>query len=151
MICNLLHIHYPNKSIRTPTRNCNPTFPVIKSTSQSWTLITGGSALCLFDSSNSARKTLYRCLNVSGGMAAHSSCRDVARAVSDVGCWGLERSRRSNLPHGCSMGFILGLGLASPFLEPYCPQTITSHALFYGREHCHADTDNRHHRTGLLS
>jgi hypothetical protein len=37
-----------------------------------------------------------RCLNVSGGMAAHSSCRAVARAVSDVGFWGLERSRHSN-------------------------------------------------------
>jgi hypothetical protein len=36
-------------------------------------------------------------------------------------------------------------GLVSPFLEPDCPQT-----LLYGREHCHADTDNRHHRTGLL-
>jgi hypothetical protein len=32
-------------------------------------------------------------------------------------------------------------GLGSPFLEPYCPQTIPSHTLLYGREHCHADTE----------
>jgi hypothetical protein len=36
-------------------------------------------------------------------------------------------------------------GLASPFLERYCLQTIPSQTLIYGREHCHADTDNRHH------
>jgi hypothetical protein len=43
------------------------------------------------------------------------------------------------------------LGLDNPFLERYYPQTIPSDALLYGREHCHADTDNRHHRTGLLT
>jgi hypothetical protein len=31
-------------------------------------------------------------------------------------------------------------GLPSPFLETYCPQTIPSQTLLYGREHCHADT-----------
>jgi hypothetical protein len=41
-------------------------------------------------------------------------------------------------------------GLAIPFLEPYCPQTIPSQTLLYGREHYHAGTDNHHHRTGLL-
>jgi hypothetical protein len=41
-------------------------------------------------------------------------------------------------------------GLASPFLEPYCPQISPSQTLLYGKEQCHADTDNRHHRTGLL-
>jgi hypothetical protein len=40
--------------------------------------------------------------------------------------------------------------LVSPFLEPYYPQTIPSQTLLHGREHCHADTDNRHHGTGLL-
>jgi hypothetical protein len=38
-------------------------------------------------------------------VGAHSSCRAVARAVSDVGRWGLERNRRSNSSHRCSMGF----------------------------------------------
>jgi hypothetical protein len=28
--------------------------------------------------------------------------------------------------------------LASPFLEHYCPQTILTQTLMYGREHCHA-------------
>jgi hypothetical protein len=41
-------------------------------------------------------------------------------------------------------------GLASPFLEPYYPQTTPSQSLLYGKEHCHADTDNHHHQTGLL-
>jgi hypothetical protein len=41
-------------------------------------------------------------------------------------------------------------GMASPLLEPYCMQTIPLHTLLYGRENCHADTDNHHHRTGLL-
>jgi hypothetical protein len=31
-------------------------------------------------------------------------------------------------------------GLASPFLNRYCPQAIPSQTLLYGREHCHADT-----------
>jgi hypothetical protein len=31
-------------------------------------------------------------------------------------------------------------GLTSPFLEPYCPQTIPSQTLLYGREHLHAQT-----------
>jgi hypothetical protein len=38
-------------------------------------------------------------------MTAHSTCR----AVSDVGRWGLERSRRSNSSHRCSRGFSSGL------------------------------------------
>jgi hypothetical protein len=50
-----------------------------------------------------------RCLNVSGGMAAHSSYRAVARAVNDVGCWGLEQSRFSNSSHRCSLAFKSGL------------------------------------------
>jgi hypothetical protein len=40
--------------------------------------------------------------------------------------------------------------LVNPFLELYYPQIIPSQTLIYGREHCHADTDNRHYRTGLL-
>jgi hypothetical protein len=43
-----------------------------------------------------------RYLNVFGGMAAHSSSRAVARAVSHVGRWGLEQS-------WCSMGCRSGL------------------------------------------
>jgi hypothetical protein len=31
-------------------------------------------------------------------------------------------------------------GLAGPFLECYCPQTIPSQTLIYYREHCHVDT-----------
>jgi hypothetical protein len=50
-----------------------------------------------------------RRLNVSDGMAAHSSCRAVARAVSDVGHWGLEQSRCCNSSHTCPVGFKLGL------------------------------------------
>jgi hypothetical protein len=50
-----------------------------------------------------------RCVNVSSGMAAHSSCRAVARAVSDVGRRGLEWSQRSNSSHRCSVGFRSGL------------------------------------------
>jgi hypothetical protein len=42
-------------------------------------------------------------------------------------------------------------GLASSFLEPYCPQAIPSQTLFYDRVHCYADKDNRHHQTGLLA
>jgi hypothetical protein len=42
-------------------------------------------------------------------MASHSSCRAVVKAVSNVGHWGLERSRRSNSFHRCSMGFRSGL------------------------------------------
>jgi hypothetical protein len=42
-------------------------------------------------------------------MAAHSSSRAVARAVSDVGRWGLEGSWRSNSSQRCSMGFASGL------------------------------------------
>jgi hypothetical protein len=41
-------------------------------------------------------------------------------------------------------------GLASPFLEHYCPQNIPLQTLSYDREHCHVATDNHHHRTGLL-
>jgi hypothetical protein len=47
-----------------------------------------------------------RCLNVSGGMAGYYSSY---RAVSDVGHWGLERSRHSNSSHRCSTGFRSGL------------------------------------------
>jgi hypothetical protein len=31
-------------------------------------------------------------------------------------------------------------GLPSPFLKYYCPQTIPSQTLIYGREHWHANT-----------
>jgi hypothetical protein len=31
-------------------------------------------------------------------------------------------------------------GLGSPFLEPYCPQTILLQTLLYGSEPCHAET-----------
>jgi hypothetical protein len=36
-------------------------------------------------------------------------------------------------------------GMARPFLESYCPQTIPSQTLLHGGEHCHADTDSYHH------
>jgi hypothetical protein len=49
-----------------------------------------------------------RCLNISCGMAAHSSCRAVARTVSDVGHSGLEQSWRSNSSHRCAVGFRSG-------------------------------------------
>jgi hypothetical protein len=103
-------------------------------TSQSWTLIPGGPTLCLYDSSY---------LNISGGMAAHSSCRAVARVLVmwGIGLWS---------EVGVLWDSGQDSGLASPFLEHYCLQIIPSQTLIYGREHCHADTDNRHHRTGLL-
>jgi hypothetical protein len=91
------------------------------------------------------------CLNVSGEMAAHSFCRAVATAVSDVGraVW----SKVGVLIHPTGVLWDSGQdsGLASSFLEPYCPQTIPSQTLLYGREHCHADNiDGPHHQTGLL-
>jgi hypothetical protein len=68
-------------------------------------------------------------------MAAHSSCRAVARAVSDVGVvvW----SKVGVLIHPTGVLWDSGQdsGLASPFLERYCPQNM-----LYGREHRHADT-----------
>jgi hypothetical protein len=82
--------------------------------SQLWKLIPGGPTLCLYDSSNSAWSLSTRCLNVSGGMAAHSSYRAVSRAVSDVGHWGLEWSRHSNSLHRCSVGFRSGLLAGQP-------------------------------------
>jgi hypothetical protein len=83
-------------------------------------------------------------------MTAHSSYRAVASAVSGVGHWGLERSQRSNSSHMCSIGFSLGLWAGQFILKPYCPQAIPSLILLYGREHCHADTANCLHQTGLL-
>jgi hypothetical protein len=83
-------------------------------------------------------------------MAAHASCRAVGRAVSGVGRWGLDEV--SVLIRSTCILRDSGQdsALASPFLERYCPQTIPSHSLMYGREHCHVDRDNPHHRTGLL-
>jgi hypothetical protein len=82
----------------TPTRNCNLNFPVTHfpvvgppfGFMTPWTL---------------PGRLSTRCLNVSDRMAAHSSCRAVARAVNDVGCWGLEQSWHSNSSHRYSMGF----------------------------------------------
>jgi hypothetical protein len=92
-------------------------------TSKLWTLILGGPTLCLYDSLNSAGEIFStRCLNVSGGMAAHSSCRAVARAVSNVGRWGMEWSQRSHSSHRCLWDSGQDSGLASPFLEHCCPQ-----------------------------
>jgi hypothetical protein len=83
-------------------------------------------------------------------MVAHSSHRAVARAVSwwGVGVW----SEVGVLIHPTCVLWDSdqNSGLGSPFLEPYCPQTIHSQALLFGREHCHADTDNSHHQTSLL-
>jgi hypothetical protein len=78
-------------------------------TSQSWTLIPGGPNLCFLMASTWPERLSTRCLNISSRMAAHSSCRDAARAVSDVRCWGLEWSWPSNSSHRCSMGFRSGL------------------------------------------
>jgi hypothetical protein len=56
-------------------------------------------------------------------------------------------SEVSNLIHPTGVLWDSGQdsGLASLFLEHYCPQAIPSRTLIYGREHYHADTDNRHH------
>jgi hypothetical protein len=61
-------------------------------TPQLWILTPGGPILCLMIARTLSGRLSTRCLNVSGGMAAHSSCRAVARALSDVGRWGVERS-----------------------------------------------------------
>jgi hypothetical protein len=66
----------------------------------------------------------------------------------DVGVW----IKVGVLIHPTGVLWVLGQdsGLANPFLEPYFPQTIPSQTLIYGREHCHADTDNCHHQSGLI-
>jgi hypothetical protein len=74
-------------------------------TSQSWTLIPRVPTLCLYGSSNSAGGTLYQ-----ASERLRWNDRAVARAVSVVGRWVLERSRRSNSSHRFSMGFRSGLG-----------------------------------------
>jgi hypothetical protein len=80
---------------------------------------------------------VYECLQWNG---SHTSYRAVARAVSDVGIvvW----IEVGVLTHSTGVRWDSGQdsGLASPFLERYCPQTIPSQTLLYGREHCHADT-----------
>jgi hypothetical protein len=68
-------------------------------TSQSWTLIPGGPPFTFMTARTLPWRLSIRCLNISGGIAAQSSYRAVARAVSGVGCWGLERSWRSNSSH----------------------------------------------------
>jgi hypothetical protein len=62
-----------------------------------------------------------RCLNISGGMAAHSSCRAVARAVSDVGIGVWSKVGVLILPTGVLLDSGQDSGLVIPFLEPYCP------------------------------
>jgi hypothetical protein len=78
-------------------------------TSQSAKLIPGGPTHCLYDSSNSAGETFYQVSERLRRNGTHSYYRAVARAVSDVGRWGLDRSRRSNSSHRCSMGVRSGL------------------------------------------
>jgi hypothetical protein len=83
-------------------------------------------------------------------MAAHSSCRAEARAVSDVGRWGLELSRRSNSAHRRSMGFRSGLWAGQSISGTLWSTNHSLTDLVYSREHCHADRDNCRHRNGLL-
>jgi hypothetical protein len=67
--------------------------------------------------------------------------------------WGITvRSEVSVLIHPTGVLLDSGQdsGVASLFLEPYCPQTNPSQTLLYDREHCHADIDNRHRRAGIL-
>jgi hypothetical protein len=67
--------HYLIKSIRTPTRNCNPTFPM--SHFPVMDINTGGPTLCLYESCNSARKTFYKvseCLQQNGSSIFPQSC-----------------------------------------------------------------------------
>jgi hypothetical protein len=73
-----------------------------------------------------------RCLNVSSGMAAHSSCRAVARAVNDVGRWSLEQTRHSNSSHRCSIGFRSGLWAGQSISGAY----LTNLALWQGALSC---------------
>jgi hypothetical protein len=61
----------------------------------------------------------------------------------DIGVWS-EVGVLINLA-GVPGGSDQDSGLSSPFLEPYCPLTIPSQTMLYGREHCHADTDNYRH------
>jgi hypothetical protein len=137
----------PLKSIRTLTRNCNPTFPVTHfplvdiNTGWAHPLALWQLELCQGD--------FPWCVNVSGGMAAHSSCRAVARAVSDVGRWGLERSRHSNSSHRCSVGFRSGLwaGQSTSGTLLSKNHSLTDIALWQEALSCWY---NRHHRTGLL-
>jgi hypothetical protein len=137
-------LHYLIKSIRTPTRNCIPTFPVthfpVVDINIGW-----AHPLPLWQVELYRGDFRTKCLNISGGMVAHSSGRAVARAVSVVERWGLERSWRSNSFHRCSMRFRSGLWAGQSISG-----TVPSQTLTYGWQHCHADTDNCHHRTGLL-
>jgi hypothetical protein len=48
------------------------------------------------------------------------------------------------------MGLRSGLWAGQSISGTYCPQTIPSQTLLFGREDCHADIDNCHRRTGFL-
>ena len=67
------------------------------------------------------------CLNVSGGMAAHSSLRDVAREFNDLGYWELEQSDDLIYLTAFLRGSSRDSGQASPFSERICPKGMSSH------------------------
>jgi hypothetical protein len=73
-----------------------------------------------------------RCLNISGRMAAHSSCRAVARTVNDVRHWGLKRSQRS-------MGFRSGLWAAQSISGTLLSRNHSLTDLNLWQEACHAN------------
>jgi hypothetical protein len=142
-------IHYLIRSIQTPTRNCNTTFPVtsfsVMDINTAWAhpLALWQLEFCQGDFLPGVRTSLAE-------WQPNSSCRAVARAVSDVGCWGLAWSQCSNSAHRCSMGFRSWLWAVQSISGTLLSTTIPSQTLLYGRKHCHADTDNHHHWTGLL-
>jgi hypothetical protein len=117
-----LYIHYLIKSIRTHTRNCNPTFPVTffpaVDINTEW-----AHPLSLWQLDLCWGGFLPGVWMSPVEWQLNSSCRAVARAVSVVGCWGL--SEVGVLIHHTGVLWDSGqdFGLASPFLEPYCPQT----------------------------
>jgi hypothetical protein len=123
-IRNIILLHYLMKSIRIPSRNCNPNFPV----------------------------TQFPVVDNDTGWAHPLSQRQLQPeqlVMWGVGVW-TEVGVLIN-PTGVLWDSGQDSGLASSFQEPYCPETIPSQTLLYDRKHCHANTDNRHHRTGLLS
>jgi hypothetical protein len=79
-------VQYLIKSTRTPTRNCNPNFlvthfPVVD-------INTGWAHPFAFMTARTLPARISaRCLNVSSGMAAHSSCRAVSRVMWGVLVW----------------------------------------------------------------
>jgi hypothetical protein len=137
------------KSSRTPTRNCNSTFPV---TYFPVVDINTGSAhpLPLW------QLELWRGDFIPGVWTSLAECQPIPPAElkpEQSVMWGVGVSSEVGViihPTGVLWDSGQDSGLDSPLLESYCPQTIPSQTLIYGREHRHANTDNCHHQTGLL-